>query len=491
MHLPRNTAFTLLSALLASCALIQPAWWALVVPGLALFLYALWFETKTLPQALWQGLIFGFVTAGAGIFWFWDTLPITWLADDAVTQVVAVGIIWALISLFLGLGTLLVTPLLFWLRSFMQRPYSAVLLPTAVALLWSAQEYLRMLFYGFITLGGESLSGAHFSVSALAYALAEHQYLLQYAYPFGIYSLSAALGIFAAAGALGTSALIERKFRNALAVISVVLATLLIPVLFLSHKETPLSSLRVALVTLDGNPESYRDDVMNTLLDDIARAAPDIVVLPESTTPPWLLHDSDIRRTLNEKLENRDVLFVYSSYNVAATEESSAELVYEHVLTGERVTYHKRLLMPLGEYIPSFTKTAFGLLSNETLQARINNLSGLLKRGDTPAPTVTVGGRTLGALLCSENLSPVLYRDLSHKGADTLINLANITWFHNSPRVMHLLHTLGKVHAVQNRAPFLLAAKGGYSFVLNSRGEVVAKSAANQNSVLVYELNSR
>ncbi len=491
MHLPRNILITLTGALLGALALMVPSLWALVFPALALFLYALWFETKTVGGALWQGLAFGFVTAGAGIFWFWDTLPISWLADDVVTQVVAVGIIWALISFMLGLGTTLSAPLLWLVRNWVERPLGAVSILPAVGILWAVQEHFRMLFYGFVTLGGESLPGAHFSVSALAYGLVEHPYLLQAAYPSGIYSLSVALGVLSAGGVLLYRAARNHSVQRMIAPVALLLLVLVVPAITPSSSNTVGAPLRVALLTLDDNPESQQEKVMDTLLDDIVAARPDVVVLPESTTPPWLSKDPETRHALKERMHGRDVLFVYSEYRVLVSEESSAELIYEHLETGEQVTYQKRLLMPLGEYIPSFTKTAFALLSNETLRRRVDSLSGLLERGDSPAPAVAHSGYTFGALLCSENLSPKLYSDLARReGATVLVNLANITWFHNSPRVMHLLETLGKVHAVSHRTPFLLAAKGGYSFVVNPEGRTVAQSAPNQNSVLVYELNS-
>jgi len=475
------------SALVALSFFFPSVLWFLAPIGLGCFFYDLWFKTKTLGGAFVRGAIFGFINAGASIFWFWATLPITWLSGDPLTQFLSVGIIWGLISFMLGLGTVFIAPVLFHLRKV---PFAPLIFPVSTAALWAFQEYMRMLLYGFITYGGESLPGAHFSVSALGYAFAENNYLLKFAEVQGVYSLSFAVAFVAASGAVLWHFALLRQRKDYTIVGLLTIIFLLSPLAFSIFKAPNIPNaepLTFAIVTLDGSENSEGVDAMQALQSEIEKSNTDIVLFPESATPPWLM-DNEARAKFTEARSNRETLLIYSHYAIDPGAISRAELIYERIPSGERTVYNKRFLMPLGEYIPSFTKTAFASLDNAKLKRQIDNLSSLLKRGEVEAQAITFKGTTIGGLLCSENLSPELYAGLSHQGATVLVNLSNITWFHNNPSVMHMLLTLSKVHAVEYHAYFVVAMKGGYSFVLSPEGKIIAQSDYAKNGILVQTI---
>ncbi len=92
-------------------------------------------------------------------------------------------------------------------------------------------------------------------------------------------------------------------------------------------------------------------------------------------------------------------------------------------------------------------------------------------------PAVSFKGVKIGSLLCSDLLSPSLYRTLSHReGAQILVNLANQFWFHHSHTLYWKTVQMARVHAIQNRSPFILANNAAPSFALDRRGNFIAES---------------
>lgn len=428
------------SSFIAMLGTLFPSFWILVPLGLALFFYHLWQRTTSALQALLHGLFFGFVTAGSSIIWFWATLPIDWLPHEPLVQFLAVGIVWVYVSLALALGTAFIAPFFFLVR---QSPFW--LLPILGSALWIFQEMMRMQLYSVATAGSGTLYGAHFSVSAFGYALAESTHFLQFATLGGVYALSAAVAFFAGCIFLVTNP--RTRTAGLVGILVMVGAPFFIP----QNTSPMFPQTTIAVATVQDRQTE------ETLPQHLKRvASTDVVVFPEGTVPGET---------------NLDALLIYSTYIANTTLGGIAEVHYQR--GAEQNTYKKRLLMPLGEYVPYLTQAVLGFLPSSRLQQRIQTPENQFFSGTEPARAFVHEGVSFGTLLCSENVSPVLYRNL---GANVLVNLSNITWFHGNKRVADMLYTIAKVHAVQNNAYFVLASKGGYSFVLNPDGEEIIRS---------------
>ncbi len=481
-----NFQLTLLGSVLVALSFLFPSTlWLLAPIGLGCFLYDLWFVISTLSGALLRGAIFGFVTASAAIFWFWSSIPIPFLGTEMVTQFLSVGIIWVLISFMLGLGTVLVTPCIFYAK---RLPVTFATLPILTGALWAFQEYARMLFYGFVTYGGESLPGAHFSVSALGYAFAEHHYLLKFAQLAGVYSLSFAVAVCATFGALTWRAVRTQQKKETMVLAGLALLFLSLPLFFQQARHVENKPITLALITESGTDDGVKSEELHEFITRLVESRADIVIFPESSTPS-LFYDEEARSVLASQLEGREVLFIYSRYSVTPGGTSHAELIYDSFPQGVRTTYDKQFLMPLGEYVPSFTRIVFAALNSEKLKHQIESIDSLLQRGERAAPVVDFKHTRVGGLLCSESLSPELYTNLAKNGARLLINASSVTWFHSDPRVAHLLYTLGKVHAVQHNTYFALAMKGASSAMIDPNGSIIAQSEYAKNSLLVVPIS--
>ena len=270
--------------------------WFLTPLGLALLLYYLWYVSERWWAAAWAGLLFGFATSGAGIWWFWDTPPLGWLAiTSPLVEWYAVGVIWSTVALSMGLAVALGALLLWYIRN-----NRFVLLATP--LVWMVVEEARMLFFSLFTIGENSLVGPHFSVAALGYPLTESGHLLQFASLGGVMALNGVVAL--GAGALAIYA------RGRYRVPSIVLGLLLIVPFFLSLPVVNDSPLRVAVIgdTIDASTVRNWDRTY-AVLEEVAAQPPfpDVIVLPEGhgITP-------DTEAAITSLFTNHEVLILNS-----------------------------------------------------------------------------------------------------------------------------------------------------------------------------------
>jgi apolipoprotein N-acyltransferase len=441
-------------------------------------------------------LVFGTITGGAGTIWFWDTLPLDFLGiQNQAVQVTAIGMTWGYVAASLGLPISLASLLLWRLRE-------SNLFPLIAAIVWTIAEIGRMWAFAITTWAPTSLLGPHFSAASIGYPLTENHLLLQLADPFGIHALNLVASFAAGLLASLASATPEHRVtRPWMAQLTLGAAICSLPYASISTPEEPKDqrSLRIAIIT--EHLEDVRDfNTHASVAAELAAAAAvqppvDVILLPEefSLTPIFWSRD-EANKFLAEHFGTRDVLILNTRNNRYPAEEDNTELeqkklVYDTTSGKELGRYIKQNLMPLGEYAPAFTKTFFSVIPDSELQLYIDGVDTFPEANFRKEVfAANYRGFTIGGLLCSDLLSPELYRSLVHDHhADILVNLANQFWFHGSKTLYSKTVQMARVHAAQNRRPLLMANNTAPSFAMDSNGTIIASSKWGDRGVLVVE----
>jgi apolipoprotein N-acyltransferase len=139
-------------------------------------------------------------------------------------------------------------------------------------------------------------------------------------------------------------------------------------------------------------------------------------------------------------------------------------------------TYHKRYLVPFGEYTP------------------IQGLpEWLLRMTNTPAGAGYTAGKgpvvfqlstgTLSPLICFETISPELAAQNARAGGGLLANISDLAWFHDSIIGEQML-ACAVLRAIENRRYFIFAANTGPSAIISAAGIISQKSGKNVQSVV-------
>lgn len=163
-------------------------------------------------------------------------------------------------------------------------------------------------------------------------------------------------------------------------------------------------------------------------------------------------------------------------------EHYNAALVFEPWTYGVNKRYEKRVLVPMGEYIPfEFCRTmaqSYGIGGSFTAGTEAKIFEG--KRGK------------YGLSICYEETYAHLMRENKLKGAEVLINLTSDVWYPNSklPR-QHLDHA--RLRSTEGGLPLLRACNTGVTCSIDSLGRDIAslgddewKQAALHTEVSLY-----
>lgn len=465
----------------AALGILFPITWVLAPLSLALFFYGL-LKAQTWKTVLVHGLVFGLFTGGAGIWWFWDTLPLDWLGlKNLQVGWMLVFLSWGPVTLMFALVTAL-GALLIWS---MRRLPCATLL---IALLWMLTEEARMWGFSWLTYAERGFLGPHFSSTSIGYPLAESSYLLQLGAFGGVFVLNFAAALFA--GVLAYAALRDISSR----MIPGAIVLLMVAFLPFVAPAPPQASepLTVALGYMNIPVGTiHAENQFTNLLTQMVAQAPEasLYVLPEEKRLNSPFVDELERKAFYKTLfKEREVLVLSSNHVPAEPTGFNIFLWYENGHGDLLHTYSKRFFMPGGEYMPHAMLAVFSLAPDSALTDFVNALPTKAPE-PTPLSSVPLGRHKVGGIVCSDFLSPGLSRDLARiHGADILVNSANPAWFHDSPTLYTKTLQISKVHAVQGRSYFLQASNGSPSFAIDPYGQLIAESPATGSGVMPVTL---
>lgn len=476
----------LLSFLLVASA--QPDWSVLACIltssiGYALFWKGMLKSSRPLKRFLLATVWFGSIQA----------VHLSWFMSD---RYVGIYIFPFLILLFLALGVQFgITSLL------ISHPSKMGFLSMAgISGLWALMEWGRLFV----------LSG--FSFNPLGLALSGTLYGMQFASAFGVYGMSFWI-FFTNLMVLKFLSYVESKaFLSLFAIIS------LTPYLFgftqvtfhanqMQKDQTPF--LRAALVQTALSPEEKQamektDTPLSPLLQwerilaflySPDQKKLDLIVLPEATVPygtdvPFyslsevkhafetIFGSSDaLPITYDKKVSNSywaqalanqfhaDVAIGledadFSETNVFLRAYNAAFLFSPFSQIRQR--YEKRVLVPMGEYIPfKWCRTIL----------RKYGIFDSFAAGST-AKVFATGRVPLGVSICYEETYGHLMRECRQKGAGALVNLTNDVWYpHSRLPIVHFLH--GRLRAIEGGMPILRACNTGVTCGIDSLGRVI------------------
>lgn len=451
--------------------------WFLAPLGFAAHLHLLLSFVDRPRTALLEGWLYGTIVTASSLAWFWHMAPFDWLGSTSYLHgAYFAGTIWIATSILLG-GAFALFSLLVWLMR------ESITLPYLIPLLYVLAAETSMWLHTIIALGSESLLEPHFSVPSLGYALTEQPYLLQFAEGGGVASLNIITGVLAVMPIvvlrlINLRADLANRF-DAILALGVFICILTIP-LFRTEPIADTNSVNVLVFSADTNVYSDKFAPIRDLVYEAVSQLdkkPDLVVFPEGYSLDVMFGgEPDKERLYENVFGDHDTLMVYSKllsdngiYNVVLFESTKRGLMHTH---------KKRYLAPEGEYSTHLGKLLLTAIPDPLLKKFARRNERVIV-GPEPS-SVQVEKFTLGALSCYEIFSPTLYASLAKKhGASILVNSSDPTWFHNSPLYFSKTLQMARMHAVQNRVPFIVANKGTASYILDARGKVVSMTPWN------------
>jgi len=485
-RLPTQPAFG--DAMAFSAGLIMPfSFEPFGLYGLSIAALALLFHTlieATPRRAFWRGWIFGVAMFGVGVFWIHESFKFAAVALPLA--LLLTGILVTILAFYPALFGLLVTlrsprrpkPIfsslpLFSLPSIAPLAgFSLLVLPAG----WVLQEWIR----------GWFLSG--FPWLQLGYAHVDSP-LAGFGPLLGVYGVG-----WSAAISAGLAWLIfyllagHNKFGIRKRVIGF-LALLVLGCGFwiggtaLRHISwtTPIGTpIQVALVQGNVSQDikwqpSQRQPTLDRYLSLTRQENKrDLVIWPETALPGFYRDFADFTHHLRQEARDSDTHILLGTVVIDEDTRQYFNSVVA-VTDNEDAFYHKRHLVPFGEYLP-LAEILQGIL--DFLMIPMPNLSP----GPSIQPPLNAAGQVIGASVCYESS---FGRDilLSLPKATLLVNISNDAWFGDSLGPHQNLQ-MARMRAQESGRYLLRGTNTGISALIDPKGRIIGHALQFQTSVV-------
>ena len=219
----------------------------------------------------------------------------------------------------------------------------------------------------------------------------------------------------------------------------------------------------------DGAYRTENARILSSLVSQAFALKPSLVLWPESSIPfavDETIGHLDLPHTGRGDRPKADQLVGAVSY---LQDEDGAEFYNAALLvspTGSVVgRYHKRRLVPFGEFVPlKFLKRFIGIL----------NTFGDLTPGDRDQPLLKTAAGLVAVTICYEAAFPELARFDAARGARIIANLTNDGWYKDTWGPYQHFGT-NVYRAVENRIYVLRSANTGISAAMDPWGLPIAR----------------
>lgn len=451
-----------LAALLAG-ALLPLAFAPFFIYPLALLsllvLFVSW-QSVSPRHALWRGFLFGLGLFGVGVSWVYVAIHEFGQASPLLAGLMTFGFV-ALLALMLaiwGWGVKKITGPILSATDYI------LLLPLS----WLVFEWFKAWFltgFPWLEIGTAQIDGPLAGLVPI----------------IGIYGVSWLVALMAG---LLAAAWILKKAWPVLVILGLVVTGLLLqPVSWTQPVSEPF---RATLI--QGNVDQAikwdRQQLRNTLqlyqqltLD---HSAADLVVWPENAATAFYHQIKDgYLDPLSDRVaaENTDVLLGLP----VADEDSEAYYNSMTVIGDNSGFYHKRHLVPFGDYVP--LESLRGLIAFFDLP-----MSGF-RPGPQQQPLLQAAGQPVGISICYEDaFSDEVLSTLPE--ATYLVNATNNAWYGDS-FAPHQHLQISRSRALETGRPVVRATTNGISALIDHRGQIQSQTPQFEQAVLSGEVQPR
>ena len=200
---------------------------------------------------------------------------------------------------------------------------------------------------------------------------------------------------------------------------------------------------------------------------------PDIIVWPETVITAAILYNNNYYE-IQEFARSTETVLIFGTYNLVYNEEIDDYDTYNAIVTFNsdgkhiRQPYHKRHLVPFGEYVPM--KSVIKLLV-PVLSELNSYFEDDLMQGTDPAVGKTALGK-IGYLICFDSIYETLTTDTVRDGAEIIALSTNDSWYRDSAAVyQHNGHAV--LRAVESGRYIMRAANTGVSSIIRADGRIL------------------
>ena len=451
--------FSCLLNLVAGCLMILAfapwSWYPIAVPIIAVVLHN-WLKYS--PKSAFKlGILFGFSYALGSSYWVYYSLHDYGQALIFLAAAAAV-VFAAILSLFFAVLAALV--------SYHRRYPPAFLYLLIFPALWVLAEWARsVLFVGFPwnLLGQILIDSPWYGILPL----------------FGILGGSAVVAI--CAGAVVYFFRLQTPAKTVFGILFGLFLTATSALQFIEWTRPTSDELKASVIQAN-IPQKLKFDrpylqrLVNQYLDlSMQHTDSDLILWPETAIPIYADMLEKQLTSVGEQLNEQGTVLLTGIFY---RDREQGKRYNSLMNVNSNDFYHKRRLVPFGEYIP--LRSVFEVFSNWI----IIPMSDLHAAEMTPI--LDVSDYNAGVSICYEIAFANDIAD-SLPAADFLINVSNDSWFGDS-LAPHQMLQMARVRAAENERYMVRATNTGISAIIDHRGRIVEQSELFEVGSISYDI---
>jgi apolipoprotein N-acyltransferase len=200
----------------------------------------------------------------------------------------------------------------------------------------------------------------------------------------------------------------------------------------------------------------------------------DLVVWPETAVPDYLHRVQPYLQQLRAEMKKKEADLLLGLFI-----KTDGRLLNSMVNVSTDEVFHKRHLVPLGEYIPLRVLIEF---FNRFVKIPMSDIAS----GDDDQALMTVAGVPAGVTICFEEaFARDVIRDLPE--ARLLVNVSNDAWFEDSHEP-HQHHAIARMRALEAGRYMIRSTNTGITSLIGPHGEVLKQLPQFETAVLRGEV---
>lgn len=447
-------------------------WW---LAWLALIPALYWTQQDESPtRNLWGGFCLGFAFQAIYCLWFFDLHPLTWLGFDEWSSRLVTLAGWLLIATE---GGILTSLLLLAYQRMRESSWRLIAFPllwifmfyllnlTPMALPWGLLEYTQAPLWPMRWLAGW-ITGS--GVAALV--------ILHNVFWAEILRKSSKATRWLALACIGLPLLIYGLQTKPMPQAHQRLWPIPVAV---AQANLPIEVIRSGQLTLSMIEPAYLKPIKTQHLPKGS-----LVVYPEEgVVPGWVeTEHPEQNPMMSQLIRLAEQKQIYIAVGVSSIDDQRHQYNSIVLLSPDSTPvqfYHKRRLVPFGEFTPyGFNDPLTRLLGSLHIEYSTPYDSG------TNGTLLNAGATHLGGLICFELIDSTPFMDgyamhYRHEGANLLINTSNLGWFHQNPLIEAQFLAIGQLRAAETGLPLVISSNTGISAIISSQGNILKHTTPN------------
>ena len=217
---------------------------------------------------------------------------------------------------------------------------------------------------------------------------------------------------------------------------------------------------------------------LDSLYNIASEMKPDIIIWPEAATPSFLIKNHSHLLRVRRLIRRTGIPLLTGTIDWSLSQNSrsyfnSVVLIKED---GQIPIYHKKQLVPIGEFNP------FARQLPLTQKLNLGNYT----RGKEET-IFEINGSLFASVICFESVFPRIIRSLTNIGAQFLIIVVNDGWYGESAE-LYQHEAIARLRAVEHRYPVIRSANTGISAIIDRSGREIKTLDIGETGVITASI---